>query len=120
MHGTHGADLPLPLEIRPDHEVMAAVFPDGDPTPLTPLGAAFLWWTALLGRDEGDAYRVALEKPSANRADWHGYGSTAERLDGCPLAKNLIESDDRPGEVAYAKLIKIAVKNNVVALPRRR
>jgi hypothetical protein len=30
--------MPLPLEIHPAEEAMAAVFPDGEPTPETPIG----------------------------------------------------------------------------------
>ncbi|MEP7271788.1 MAG: cytochrome ubiquinol oxidase subunit I, partial [Acidobacteriota bacterium] len=38
-------DAPIPLEIVADEDAMQAFFPDGDPTPETPLGAAFLWWS---------------------------------------------------------------------------
>ena len=37
---------PMPLEMKSADEARQAFFPEGDPVPTNPLGAATLWWTA--------------------------------------------------------------------------
>jgi hypothetical protein len=45
-------DSPAPLEVVSAEEIQQAFFPDHDPDPLDPLGAAFLWFSALLAKSE--------------------------------------------------------------------
>jgi len=93
---------PLPLVIAPDDETHAAFFGDGEATPETPIGAAFLWWSALLNLDE---FRTALERLSYNPADWD-YPTTQAHLSGWALASGLIERDEPHPQIAAAKFIR--------------
>lgn len=97
----NAASLPLPLEIVPDKEIYEAFFPDGaEPDRRTPLGAAFLWWSALLRRNE---YRTALAELSYNPPDWSDYAAAEAELAGWALAQNVIPSED--DEIAHLKFI---------------
>jgi hypothetical protein len=97
-------DFPLPLEIRSDEEAFAASFPDGDPSPQTPLGAAFMWQAILLNPGPSDPEaRSALDKLVVNPQDWHGYAQIAEEMQNWGIMSEVIESDERPGELAYVK-----------------
>lgn len=98
--------MPLPLEIRPDDEAFAQFFPDGEPTPLTPLGAAFIWQAILLnpGPDDPDA-RSALDKLVVNPADWNGYTQIARDMASLAIMQKVIEAEDAPGRLAYVKFM---------------
>lgn len=99
----HEGSLPAALEIVDADSAWAAFFPDGNPTPETPLGAAFLWWKALLERD---IYQTALEDLSVNPADWEGYEDTANRLEGWALMQRIYPAEGAEDELAYARFMR--------------
>lgn len=105
------ADLPLPIEVRPDADAEAAFFPQGDPNPRTPLGAAFLWWQALLGMDE---FPVALKNLTWHPPAWNGYAEVRAELDGWAMAQNVHLNEERPDQIAYVKLIPDSGASGVV------
>lgn len=53
QHAAIDPNLPLPMEIADPKEAMKAMFPNGLQV-TEPLGAAFLWWRALLKGDQQD------------------------------------------------------------------
>ncbi|MDZ7885907.1 MAG: PIN domain-containing protein [Mycobacterium sp.] len=94
-------EAPLPLEIVDDEAAAAAFFPDGEPAPTTPLGAAFIWWQALGNRTD---FVTALQNLSLNSLVWGDYSAAAQLLVG----HGMIESVDRcPDDenVAYVKFL---------------
>lgn len=95
--------LPPPLVIVPDGAASKAFFPNGEPSPTSPLGTAYLWWAALLDLDN---YRDAIEALSSDPADWNGYHEAAQWLHGWALTQGIIEAEDAPGRLAYAKFIR--------------
>lgn len=98
--GRFDPEAPLPLEIVSSEQAMEGFFPHGNPDPETPLGAAFLWWQALLDRE---MYPVALGRLSYNPADWGDYRSTFDGLDGWAMMQNVHYCEDAPDEIAYVK-----------------
>ncbi|MEI6621834.1 MAG: hypothetical protein WCP28_08015, partial [Actinomycetes bacterium] len=90
--------IPLPLEIVPGGEAYAAFFPDGEPDLATPLGAGFLWWSALLHRDQ---FLSELESLSYDADDWGDYEWAAAELEGRALLQGVRSCDDAPDEIAY-------------------
>lgn len=99
-----GADTPLPLEIVAPGVAAAAFFPTGDPTPNTPRGAAFLWWSALLHRDEPGEDEM-LQLLSYRPSDWGNYDSAANQLEGWAMMQYVDPCTDAPEDIAYAKFI---------------
>lgn len=98
-------DTPLPLEIVTSLEVQNAFFPDGDPSPDTPRGAAYLWWAALLHKNE-PADADALRALSVNPGDWGSdYGSAATSLDGWAMMQFVEPCPDAPDDIAYVKFM---------------
>ena len=95
-------DAPLPLEIVAGEDAMLAFFPDGEPTPETPLGAAFLWWTALLDIDECEA---VLRYLSTNPGDWGDYRAIAETLDGWSMMQFVENCTEATDSIAYIKFM---------------
>lgn len=96
---------PLPMEIVESEEARDAFFPDGQPSPATPRGAACLWWAALLHKEEA-AVAGALQALSVNPADWGAdYGSAATSLDGWAMMQFVEPCPDAPENIAYAKFI---------------
>lgn len=100
----YGEDTPLPLEIVDPDVATAAFFPDGPPTPMTPRGAAFLWWSALLHRDEPGNDEV-LQHLSYRPGDWGDFTIIAARLEGWAMMQYVDPSADAPNDIAYAKFI---------------
>jgi predicted nucleic acid-binding protein len=92
---------PLPLQSAPDAETAQAFFPDGEPTPAQPLGAATLWWLALLGKDE---LLTALENLTVNPADWGDYDWAAEMLRGTGIM-TFVERCPGADDIAYVKFM---------------
>lgn len=93
----------LPLEIVSKDDALNAFFPEGtSPDTTTPLGTAFMWWSALLDLDE---YRVAIENLSYNPADWDGYTSVAAELSGWSMMQNVQLCKEAPEEIAYVKFM---------------
>lgn len=99
-----GPDTPLPLEIVDPGVAAAAFFPDGAPTPMTPRGAAYLWWSALLHRDEAGEAEV-LRYLSYRPADWGDYNQTASSLEGWAMMQFVEPCADAPEDIAYAKFV---------------
>lgn len=79
---------------------MLAFFPDGNPTPATPLGAAFLWWQALLNLDD---YTSVLESLSSNPQDWGDYRAVVDTLQGWSIMQYVETCKDAPDSIAYIK-----------------
>jgi hypothetical protein len=94
--------VPLPLVLADDEEAFASFFPDGNPTPATPLGAAWLWWGAL---EDPKRFRTVLSDLSANPAVWGDFAEAAGILRRLGIMQHPIESQERPGDVAYVKFI---------------
>jgi len=95
-------DAPLPLEIVDGDAAMDAFFPDGPPTPLKPLGAAFLWWRASRKVAE---YLNALRNLSVNPQDWGDYRQAAGMLDGWSIMQFVEYNADAPDRIAYVKFM---------------
>ena len=98
--GRFDPEAPLPLEIVSSEQAMEGFFPDGNPDPETPLGAAFLWWTALL---DMNTYSAELKQLSYDPADWSDFRSTFDALDGWAMMQNVHYCDNAPDEIAYIK-----------------
>ena len=49
-HASQQSGAPLPLEAVSHDQAMQAVFPSGEPDAFSPLGAAYIWWSALLDK----------------------------------------------------------------------
>ncbi|MEE3849218.1 PIN domain-containing protein [Gordonia sp. LSe1-13] len=93
--------MPLPLEVTSDEEAMKAFFPDGDPSPLTPLGAAWMWWFSLLHIDE---YDTALRNLTYNPDVWD-FHEVAADLDDWSMMQFVDRCPDAPDEIAYVKFM---------------
>jgi len=92
---------PLPLEIVSSEEAQQAFFPDGPPEPTNPLGAAFLWWTALLSKTE---LFTALQNLTWHPPAWGDYEWASEMLEGTGLmqfVERCVDDDD----IAYVKFM---------------
>lgn len=61
---------PMPLEIVSAAEAAKAFFPDGPPVPTDPLGAAYMWWSALLDRSQ---FLTALQNLTWRPPAWGDY-----------------------------------------------
>lgn len=99
-----GSDMPLPLEIIAPEVVATAFFPDGDASPATPRGAAYLWWAALLHRDEAGEAEI-LRDLSCRPADWGDYDGAANTLEGWAMMQFVEPCADAPEDIAYAKFM---------------
>lgn len=90
------------FEIVSDGAALAAVFPDGIVDDTSPLGAGFLWHSALL-----DIYtqRNLLKYLSYNPDDWGDYSEAAADLADYALAQHVRECDEAPGQIAYLLLV---------------
>lgn len=99
-----GPDTPLPFEIVAPGVAATAFFPDGDPSPATPRGAAYLWWTALLHRDEAGQAEI-LRYLSYRPADWGDYSGAARSLEGWAMMQFVEPCADAPEDIAYAKFM---------------
>lgn len=94
--------MPLPMEIASADEAFAAFFPDGEPEPDTPLGAAFLWWKGLLDQEQ---YAVALARLTWAPEAWD-YRQTAAHLDGWSMMQRVYACDDAPDQIAYVRFMR--------------
>lgn len=92
----------LPVEIVSDDAAHEAFFSGEDPDPTTARGAAYLWWTALLGLPD---YRPALEKLSCDPAAWGDYSQVVGLLDGWDMVQNVTYSADAPERLAYVRFM---------------
>lgn len=97
----HQPGDPLPLEIRSREEAFEAFFPDGQPTPREPLGAAFIWWGALDGRGESlDVLNVLSFDPPS----WGDYSQAEETLRGHGIMQ-FVERCPGDDDIAYVKFM---------------
>jgi predicted nucleic acid-binding protein len=90
---------PMPLEIVSESEVMEAFFPKGQPDPTDPLGAAFMWWSALLDRAQ---YFTALQNLTWHPPSWGDYEWASERLSGASMMQ-FVERCPDDDYIAYVK-----------------
>jgi hypothetical protein len=101
VHTTTAAPV-LPVVEVTDEELNAATFPEGGPTPHTPLGAAMLWFSALGDRDE---LAVALGRLTAETSSLTGqFAEAAAVLDGYTLT-TWVHDDQHRADIAYIKFI---------------
>ena len=96
-------DAPLPLEIVDRDVAMAALFPDGQPTAATPLGTAYMWWTASSKVAE---YLTALRYLSVLPQAWGDYRELDGKLDGWSLMQYVEYNPDAPDRIAYVKFME--------------
>ncbi|MBV9822855.1 MAG: hypothetical protein JO144_11500 [Actinobacteria bacterium] len=107
----HNAGMPddddlaevLPIVTADSQAMWAQHFPDGTPTPLTPLGAALLWWQALSDPVE---YRNALENLSLNPGAWGDYSEAADHISHLSILTEPIRVQDEPDGIAGIKFIE--------------
>ena len=92
---------PLPLMKASPEESMEALFPSGEPNPSAPLGAAFLWWTALLDRAE---FLTALHNLTFHPPAWGDFEEPLARLAGCGLMQFVVLCPD-DDTIAYVKFM---------------
>lgn len=91
----------LPLELVSHEAAQDAFFPDGEPDPLTPMGAAFAWWTALKNRTEHeDTLRLLTHHPAA----WGDYTWAEQKLSGAAIMQYVVRCPE-DAEIAYVKFM---------------
>lgn len=91
----------MPAEIVDPAEATRALFPDGQPKPTDPLGAAYMWWCALLDRDE---LSTALSNLTWHPPSWGDYEWARERLSGSGIMQ-FIERCPDTDDIAYVKFM---------------
>lgn len=94
---------PLPLEMKSADEVRQAFFPEGDPVPTNPLGAATLWWTALLGKEIAE-FDEALRNLTWHPPAWGDFGWALQWLSEAGMMQ-FVERCPDDGEIAYVKFM---------------
>lgn len=92
---------PLPLEVVPASVAQQAFFPQGQPDPTTPLGAASLWWTALRHADEAPE---VLETLTWHPPAWGDYEWARQRLSGAGIMQ-FVERCPDADDIAYVKFL---------------
>lgn len=94
-------DSPAPLEIVSSEAARQAFFPDHDPDPYEPLGAACLWWMALLDKAElTNALHALTYHPPA----WGDYAPAEHALSGSGLMQ-FVERCPDDDNIAYVKFM---------------
>lgn len=91
----------LPLVMVSGEESAEAFFPSGGPDPFTPLGAACLWWMALLDKSESIA---ALNNLTFHPPAWGDYEEPLAQLSGCGLMQFVVPCPD-DATIAYVKFM---------------
>lgn len=97
----HRPGDPLPIEMRTGDEAFGAFFPDGEPRPDEPRGAAFLWWQALIGRAE---LRDVLHALTIDPSLWGDYNEAEEILRGHGMMQ-FVERCPGDDDIAYIKFM---------------
>lgn len=92
---------PMPLQIVPEEEAIHAFFPDGQPVPTDPLGAAFLWWKALLDRAQ---YLTALHNLTWHPPAWGDYQWAFDRLSNAAIMQ-FVKRCPGDDEISYVKFM---------------
>lgn len=92
---------PLPLEIVPENEAALAFFPDGPPAPTDAIGAAYIWWSALLDRAQ---YFPALCNVTLNPVPWGDFQVAFDLLSNAAIAQF---TDPCPGDdgIVFVKFL---------------
>jgi predicted nucleic acid-binding protein len=92
---------PLPLVMVSGEESAEAFFPGGGPDPFTPLGAACLWWMALLDKSESvtTLHNLTFHPPA-----WGDFEEPLARLAGCGLMQFVVPCPD-DNTIAYVKFM---------------
>jgi hypothetical protein len=98
---TWNPDDPLPLAIADPAELQMAVFPEGSPEPTNPIGAAALWWIALLDRDQ---YLAELQAMTWRPPAWGDYEWAYQLLDGAGMMQ-FVEPCPDDDSIAYVKFM---------------
>ncbi|MFN8229033.1 MAG: PIN domain-containing protein [Mycobacterium sp.] len=94
-------DGPAPLEIVTAEAARQAFFPDHDPQPYDPLGAACLWWMALLDRAE---LITALHSLTYHPPAWGDYAAAEDALSNSGLMQ-FVEPCPDDDNIAYVKFM---------------
>lgn len=93
---------PMPFEIVSTSELAQAFFPEGPPDePTDPLGAAFMWWTALLDRAQ---YSTALYNLTWHPPSWGDYEPAFQRLSNAGMMQ-FVERCPDADHIAYIKFL---------------
>jgi hypothetical protein len=95
------ANEPMPLEIVSSEELAQAFFPQGHPGPTDPLGAAFMWWTALLDRAQ---YSTALDNLTWHPPSWGDYEWAFEQLSGSAIMQ-FVEPCQGADDIKHVKFM---------------
>lgn len=97
----HEPGDPLPIEMRPGDEVYRTFFPEGEPTPDEPLGAAVIWWQALSNRAE---FLDVLQALTLDPTLWGDYFEAEEVLVGHGMMQ-FVERCPGDDEIVYIKFM---------------
>lgn len=97
----HQPGDPLPMEMRSGDEALEAFFPEGEPTPDEPLGAAFIWWEALRGKVE---FLDVLHALTFDPPLWGDYSQADEMLRGHGMMQ-FVERCPGDDDIAYVKFM---------------
>lgn len=92
---------PMPFEIVDPKDAVLALFPDGQPKPTDPLGAAYMWWCALLDRAE---LSTALHNLTWHSPSWGDYEWAFERLSGSGIMQ-FVERCPEADDITYVKFL---------------
>lgn len=101
-------DMPDPVEIKADQEAMAAMFPNGDPHPADPRGAAWMWWTAVVA---GSVYENAFRNLSTERfvSQWT-LAAVRKELDGLGFDTRLHRQDLSHATIKFSRAYSHTVR----------
>jgi hypothetical protein len=94
-------DEPMPLEIASESEVMQAFFPNRQPEPTDPLGAAYMWWSALLAKAE---YLTVLQNLTWHPPAWGDYEGPFEWLSKAGIMQ-FVERCPGADDIVYVKFM---------------
>ena len=100
-HRSSFSEQPPPLEKVSTEAAHLAFFPDGEPDALTPLGAAYIWWTALLDRNK---FQDVLQALTHHQPAWGDYESAVAMLSGAAIMQ-FVERCPGDDHIAYVKFM---------------
>lgn len=92
---------PMPFEVVSASDALQAFFPDGEPEPTNPLGAAFLWWSALCNKAE---LLTALQNLTWHPPAWGDYEWAVERLTEAGIMQ-FVERCPDADDIMYVKFL---------------
>lgn len=97
----HSEDGLAPLEIVSSEAALQAFFPDQAPDPSEALGAAFLWWSALIAKSEMTDVLHAL---TWHAPAWGDYEWAEQLLAGAGMMQ-FVERSPTDDDIAYVKFM---------------